>query len=113
MGTHFLVNDVGLREHHKRLYHDIGRWLLAGAAVAGWVVGAVLPLPQTVTAVLFGFLCGATILNIMKEELPAENESRYGAFAFGAAAFAALLLLLPMESSEEREDVHAAEVSSH
>ncbi len=34
------------------------------------------------------------ILNVLKEELPAERESRFWPFAFGATAYAALLLSL-------------------
>ena len=95
MGLHFLVNDFGLRDHHGRLYDRWGRWLLATAAVLGWAVGWLAPLHPAVTGGLFGFLCGATVLNVLKEELPAERESRFGAFALGAAGFAGLLLLLP------------------
>ncbi len=96
MSLHFVVNDFGLREHHTRLYHRYGRFLLASAALVGWAIGAFAPtVPTAVTASLFGFLCGATVLNVLKEELPAERESRFWAFGLGAAGFAALLLALP------------------
>ena len=111
MGTHFLVNDVGLREHHRELYRSTGRWILAGAAFAGWGVGVIVPLPAVVTGALFGFLCGATVLNILKEELPAQRESRFWAFALGAALFAALLLALPTEESEREASSATREAS--
>jgi hypothetical protein len=38
MAFHFVVNAHGLREHHKEAYLRTGRWVLAGAAVLGWVV---------------------------------------------------------------------------
>lgn len=53
---------------------------------------------QTVTlaeitlAVPVGFLGGAVVLNAIKEELPEERESRFSAFALGAAGYVALLL---------------------
>ncbi len=100
MGTHFLVNDVGLRELHRTLYRRIGRWLLAAAAVSGWVIGILIELHPAVTGGLFGFLCGATVLNVLKEELPAERDSRFWAFAGGAAVFAALLMMLPQAEAE-------------
>lgn len=40
------------------------------------------------------FLAGEVILNVLKEELPNERKSRFGAFALGTAAYAALLLVL-------------------
>ena len=45
-------------------------------------------------ALLIAFLAGGIILNVLKEELPEERDSRFGAFAFGAAAYAILLLAL-------------------
>ena len=116
MSLHFVVNDFGLREHHPRLYQKTGRFLLASAALAGWAVGAMLPeLHAAVVPSLFGFLCGATVLNVLKEELPAERESRFWAFALGEAAFAALLLALPAEEgglTADEEDASVAETSA-
>ncbi len=41
MALHFMVNDHGLREHHKEVYLRSGRWVLAAVAIVlGWVVGA-------------------------------------------------------------------------
>ncbi|HWN44540.1 MAG TPA: hypothetical protein VNW71_20115 [Thermoanaerobaculia bacterium] len=45
-------------------------------------------------ALLFAFLAGGIVLNILKEELPSERESRFSAFALGAGSYAAILLLL-------------------
>ena len=45
-------------------------------------------------AVLFAFLAGGVILNVIKEELPEEQESLFWAFALGAALYTALLLAL-------------------
>lgn len=94
MALHFLVNDFGLREHHQQIYHRIGRWLLAAAVLAGYAVGLVADVSEFVITVLFAFLAGGIILNVLKEELPEERESRFGAFALGAAGYSALLLIL-------------------
>ena len=93
MGLHFLVNDYGLRHHHKRLYR-IGRWILAAAVLFGWAVGLGIEINELHVALLFAFLAGGIVLNVLKEELPAERESRFWAFAAGAAGYAALLVLL-------------------
>lgn len=92
MATHFVVNDFGLREHHQHIYDRVGRWILAAAIVLGWILGAGTQLDEAAIAVLFSFLAGGIVLNVLKEELPNERESRFWAFAFGAGGYAALLL---------------------
>jgi hypothetical protein len=92
MGLHFIVNDQGLREHHGELYDREGRWVLATAPVIGFGLGLVAVLPPLAIASLFGYLAGGVVLNVLKEELPEERESRFSAFAGGAALYALLLL---------------------
>jgi hypothetical protein len=94
MGLHFVTNDQGLREHHGALYDRAGRWLLASAPLVGWAAGLVAAVPQSVVAVIFAVLAGGVVLNVLKEELPDDRDSRFGAFAVGAAAYAALLLAI-------------------
>lgn len=94
MALHFVVNDFGLREHHEAAYTRSGRWVLAAAVLLGWLLALFGEASEAVLALLLSFLAGGVILNVLKEELPAERESRFWPFAFGAAAYAALLLLL-------------------
>ena len=88
------MNDHGLREHHKHTYLRTGRWVLAIAVVLGWVVGLLTEIPEVAIAVLTAFLAGGVVLNVLKEELPEKRESRFWAFALGAAAYTVLLLAL-------------------
>ncbi|WP_306058419.1 ZIP family transporter [Natronococcus wangiae] len=92
MALHFLVNDFGLREHHGRAYHRYGRWLLAGAVFLGLAIGYAAAVTELFLGVLFAFLSGGVVLNVIKEELPAERQSRFWAFAAGAAGYTLLLL---------------------
>ena len=94
MALHFVVNDYGLREDHKALYTRIGRWVLTAAVFAGWLVGLLVDIPEPAIAVLTAFLSGGIILNVLKEELPRERESRFWALVLGAAIYAAILLTL-------------------
>ncbi|MBD1864014.1 MULTISPECIES: hypothetical protein [Trichocoleus] len=94
MALHFVVNDYGLREHHKKYYDQVGRWILAASVMAGWVIGSGTQVPQAAIAVLFAFLAGGIVLNVLKEELPDDRESRFWAFLVGAAGYSALLLAL-------------------
>ncbi len=92
MALHFVVNDHELREDHKKAYDRIGRWILAAAIIVGWVIGQGTEIDKAAIALLFSFLAGGVILNVLKEELPEECQSKFWAFALGAAIYAALLV---------------------
>jgi hypothetical protein len=92
MLLHFVVNDFGLREHHRLDYTHVGRWVLALAVVGGWLLGVVIELSEPVVAVLIAFIGGGVVLNVLKEELPEERKSSFLSFAVGAAGYAAVLV---------------------
>lgn len=94
MGLHFVVNDHALREHHKGRYDRFGRWLLAGSVLAGWALALRFEVPRLAVELMTAVLAGGVILNVMKEELPQERESRFWAFLAGCAAYGALLIAL-------------------
>lgn len=94
MALHFVVNDYGLREHHRRLYHDVGRWLVSAAVVTGTALAFVFPLGESLFSTVLAFLAGGIVLNVVKEELPEERRSRFSAFAAGAALYTTVLLLV-------------------
>lgn len=93
MALHFVTNDFGLRQDHKESYDHRGRWVIAGAVLLGWFLGAVTTVPEIAIGFLFAFLAGGVVLNVLKEELPEERKSHFGAFALGTAGYAVLLLL--------------------
>lgn len=92
MALWFVVNDYGLRSEHKENYRRAGRWLLSAMVLLGWTVGHFAPVPGVVLSLAVAFVAGGIVLNVMKEELPRERESRFWAFALGAAGYSALLL---------------------
>jgi hypothetical protein len=92
MALHFVVNDYGLRHHFKERYHHYGRWILAMAVLAGWGLGVWIELSKAAVAVLFAFLAGGVILNVLKEELPEERQSRFWAFFAGALVYSVFIL---------------------
>lgn len=93
MALHFLVNDHALRAHHGRLYHDTGRWLVAGGVLLGAAIGVAVTASDAVLGLLVAFLAGAVTMNVLKEELPEGQSSRWVPFAGAAAAYAGLLLV--------------------
>lgn len=94
MALHFVVTDYGLNEDHKAPYRRVGRWVLVAAVAVGFLVGAKTELSDAAIAVLTAFLAGGVILNVLKEEVPSERQSRFWAFSAGMAGYAALLLTL-------------------
>ena len=93
MALHFLANDFGLVQHHRHFYTARGRWILTAAIVVGAVTGALTAIPEPAIALLVAFLSGGIILNVLKEELPEDRDSRFSAFAAGAGGYALLLVL--------------------
>lgn len=94
MGFHFLTTDFALSQDHDVRYERWGRWLLVAALVAGAVLGALTTVPEWTVAFLFALLSGGVLLNVLKEELPAERQSRFGAFLAGAVVYGALLWVI-------------------
>lgn len=94
MALHFVVTDFGLNEDHKIQYRRTGRWVLVVAVFVGLTVGATTELSDVAIAVLVAFLAGGVILNVLKEEVPAERRSRFWAFALGITVYTGLLLTL-------------------
>jgi len=91
LGVHFVINDGGLREHHKQVYHRVGRWLVAGAVLAGLALGLATEVPERAIALLLAFVAGGVILNVLKEELPSEQRAQFVPFLLGAALYTVLL----------------------
>jgi hypothetical protein len=92
IGLHLFVVDHALHGHNPGRYERAGRFVLAGAVVAGWIVGMLWSVSEVALAVLTAFLGGGVLLNVLKEELPDERQSRFWAFALGATAYAVILL---------------------
>ncbi|MFO6463193.1 hypothetical protein ACK8OR_02275 [Jannaschia sp. KMU-145] len=93
MALHLLVTDFGLLEAFRAGYMRIARLLLSAALLVGWVVGTVIEVPETWIMYVLAVLGGGVILNVLKEELPEERESRFAALVAGVVVFAALVWL--------------------
>lgn len=93
MALHFVTSDFGLRQHYKARYDALARWIFAAAVGAGWLLGRAVEVSEVAVGVLFAFLAGGVVLNVLKEELPEERESRFAPFVAGLVAYAILLQL--------------------
>ncbi|MGH2806846.1 MAG: hypothetical protein ACRDKT_06195 [Actinomycetota bacterium] len=94
IGVHFLMSDASLRKHHKDDYDRVGRWILAGSVVLGWLVSLPLSLPALTIELMFGLAAGGIVLTVLKEELTEQEPTgAFWAFVAGAAGYVVLLLL--------------------
>lgn len=59
--------------------------------LAGWALG-LATIPPVAVGFAFAFLAGAVVLNVLKEELPEQRQSRFWPFLLGAAGYAAIML---------------------
>lgn len=67
---------------------------MAAGVVLGWGFGLVTAIGEMATGVRFVLLAGGLILNVLKEELPEERQSRFLPFVLGAGGYTAILLAL-------------------
>ena len=92
MGAHFIALDHALARDLGPAYRRGGRYVLAGASLLGWAVGASEAVRPPAMLLLFGFVAGAVIANTLIEELPDASEARLGPFLAGSLFYALILL---------------------
>lgn len=94
LAVHFLTVEHSLHAEHGAAYLRIGRWVLAGMALAGWIAGLTFALPHAVIALLVAFISGAVVMNSAIMELPSEKDGRFLPFLAGALIYGVILLPL-------------------
>ncbi len=94
MATHFLAFDLNLSVGHQRRYHRTARWIIAGSLLMGWAIAAFTSLPHLPVSVLFAYLAGGIILNVLKEEVPSDKKSRFLPFLAGVAGYSLISVVL-------------------
>jgi hypothetical protein len=94
MTFHFLALENTLRAEHGAAYHQIGKFVLAGAALIGWGTGMLFTVPQHILALLVAFISGAIIMNSTVMELGRGEESRFLPLVAGGIIYG--LILLPL-----------------
>jgi hypothetical protein len=94
MGLHFLGFAYALRRDSDTAYRQRGRHVLAAAALLGWAVALLLPVPEAFAYTLLGFVAGVLIMDTVTSELAGEAEGRFSAFLAGGAVYTVVLLLI-------------------
>ena len=92
MALHFVLTDRGLEENYRRRFENRGRFALAAALVAGWLLAWLFaPTRTIVVSLLTALLGGSILLNVFKEELPSARRSSFGWFLVGLVLYGTLL----------------------
>ena len=68
--------------------------MLAASVLIGLGIGYATAISEGAIALLTAILAGGVILNVLKEEVPSERQSRFWAFAAGTAGYPSLMLAL-------------------
>lgn len=92
MGLHFVLTDRGMAADYPRRFSRYGRFVLSASLLVGWIAVAIAAPANTVlVSLLTALLAGFVLMNVFKEELPADRETRFGWFLVGLILYAALL----------------------
>lgn len=94
MSFHLVVTDHSIESHFGRSYKKKGRWILVLALVSGWLTSMLLEIPEIYVGLIFAFIAGGVIMNVLKEELPKERESNLIAFCGGVLFYSVVLILI-------------------
>lgn len=96
VGFHYMALSHDLWREDKERYERTGRYILAGGIIAGWLAGMLISFSSFVLAVIFAFISGAMIFNVLKKELPPEEDAHLPAFLTGALLHTAVTLTLKL-----------------
>ncbi|WP_096200441.1 hypothetical protein [Bacillus sp. FJAT-45350] len=94
VGLHFVAVAHDLWREYADIYNSIGRYVLALGIIGGWLMGMTVNLTPLAESIIFAFISGAMILNVLKYELPPDEEAHFGTFAFGVISYTAITLSL-------------------
>ncbi|MES2273564.1 MAG: hypothetical protein V4487_05195 [Chlamydiota bacterium] len=92
MGMHYFVRDHNAKTSHANLYNRQARWGLVAALFAGFFVGSLTHIPDSLVALAVSFLAGGILLNAFQHELPKRERVGYFYFVLGSILYTAILM---------------------
>lgn len=94
VGLHFVAVAHDLWREYADIYNQVGRYVLAVGIIAGWIMAMMVNLTPLMESVIFAFISGAMILNVLKYELPPDEEAHFPTFAIGVVAYTTVTMSL-------------------
>lgn len=96
VGMHFIAVAHDLWREYADIYNKVGRYVLAFGIVLGWAMGMLLNLSPVMESIIFAFIAGAMILNVLKYELPPDNEAHFSTFLIGVVSYTTITMSLKL-----------------
>ena len=59
---------------HPSAYRRVGRWILTGAVLVGWILSTQVEIAPAVLAMLVSFVAGGAVLMIIQDEFSERQE---------------------------------------
>jgi hypothetical protein len=94
IGLHFIAVAHDLWRENPKQYNLVGRFVIASGIIIGWIIGVFVTLSSFAQAMIFAFISGAMILNVLKNELPNEQHAHFPTFAFGVISYTLITFAL-------------------
>ncbi|MDT8861939.1 hypothetical protein N0O92_17155 [Alkalihalobacillus sp. MEB130] len=94
IGLHFVAVAHDLWRENPEQYNRVGRYVIASGIILGWILGVYVTLSSFAQALIFAFVSGAMVLNVLKNELPHERQAHFPTFAFGVVFYTTMTIAL-------------------
>ncbi len=94
VGLHFIAVAHDLWIEYEELYDKVGKYVLALGILTGWTLGIGVDLSPLTESIIFAFIAGAMILNVLKYELPPDDEAHFLTFAVGVICYTTITMSL-------------------
>lgn len=94
IGLHFIAVAHDLWRKDPDRYRKTGRFILASGIFIGWGIGISVQLTAVMQSIIFAFISGAMILNVLKNELPKERDAHFPTFAFAIISYTSITVAL-------------------
>ncbi|MBU9712146.1 hypothetical protein [Evansella tamaricis] len=94
IGLHFIAIAHDMWREYGEVYNKIGRYILVIGIIAGWIMGMRVALSPLTQSIIFAFISGAMILNVLKYELPPDGEAHFPTFAIGVISYTTITMSL-------------------
>jgi uncharacterized membrane protein YeaQ/YmgE (transglycosylase-associated protein family) len=92
MQAHYIIDDMSLHEHFGKKYDKYGRIPLVIATIGGWITGYFVEVSPGLVAGIAAGIAGGSIVNVLKEELPADTRGSIPLFLVGTIGYTLVLV---------------------
>ncbi|WP_026675189.1 hypothetical protein [Alkalihalobacterium bogoriense] len=92
IGLHFIAVAHDLWRKSPERYNKVGRYVLASGICIGWLIAMLTQFSAVTQSIIFAFISGAMLLNVLKNELPKERDAHFPTFAVAIVSYTSITL---------------------